>query len=173
MKMSDLFPSKWLKAEDLEEGATLALTIKDVVMEELGQGAKKETKPVVYFRDSDKGLVLNKTNGSIIAKMYGDNTDEWIGKTITLFTMEVDSFGDIVRAVRVKERKPAKSNGSGNAPAKTKEDFVLIVQQHGVNKDEANVVAGRHRRPDNTIDWDAAIAELHKRQDSPLFEKAA
>lgn len=101
MKMSEMFPSRFLKAEEFGVDERKTLTIKTVEIEELGQGAKKEPKPVVYFREIDKGLVLNKTNGAMVAELYGDDTDEWTGKKITLVTLEVDSFGDIVRAIRV------------------------------------------------------------------------
>ena len=46
MKISDVFPSKYLKAEDLE-GANVTVTIEEVNREEVGP--KKESKLVISF----------------------------------------------------------------------------------------------------------------------------
>lgn len=109
MKISEAFPSKYMKAEDFEEGEVRILTIRNIEIEELGQDKnKKEAKPVISFREPNtKGLVLNKTNAAIIAKFYGDEMDDWIGKKIALHVIEVESFGDVVKAIRVKTKQPA------------------------------------------------------------------
>jgi hypothetical protein len=74
MKISDIFPSKYLKAEDLE-GANVTVTIEQVNREEVGP--KKESKLVISFANTLKKMVLNKTNAATIAKLYGEETDEW------------------------------------------------------------------------------------------------
>ena len=95
---NDFFPSKFLKAEDLD--ADLAVTIKHVLIEKLQTG---EEKPVVYFNETEKGLIVNKTNFSAIAKLTGKpNSDNWGGEKITLTVMDVEFKGDIVSAIRVK-----------------------------------------------------------------------
>jgi len=124
MKMSEMYPSRFLKAEDFAEDERKTFTIKSVDLEELGQG-KKETKPVVSFRDSEKGLVLNKTNGAVVAEMYGDDTDEWTGKKITLITLEVDSFGDVVRAIRISKTKPVAAPPAPSAESPNKKHPVV------------------------------------------------
>lgn len=110
MKLSDLYPSKYMKAEDFQEGETRTVVIDRVEVELLGK--KQEEKPVLYFRQNQKPLVMNKTNAAIIGALYGSETDEWTGKPIVLYTLEVDSFGDIVRAIRVRTKAP-----SGSRPA--------------------------------------------------------
>lgn len=107
MKTNDVFPSKYLKAEDdlFDNGAEVIATIKDVIKEKMGRG--DEEKPVMYFKEISKGFVVNKTNWSVIEKLLkADDSDDWIGEKIALTTMEVDSFGEIVRAIRVKPTKP-------------------------------------------------------------------
>lgn len=106
MRVSDMYPARFMKADDFEEDEVRIVTIKSVEMEELGQGKDKQSKPVIFFRDHEKQLVLNKTNASIIAKFYGDDSDDWFGKKIALHAIEVESFGDIVRAIRVKTTPP-------------------------------------------------------------------
>lgn len=110
MKISDAFPSKYLKASDLEND--VHVTIKRVVKEPLkNKAGKDEEKPVVYFEEGDKGLVCNRTNWNSIAKQHGDESDDWAGKTVTLTVAQVDSFGEIVDAIRIKAPKKA-SGGS-------------------------------------------------------------
>jgi hypothetical protein len=104
MKLSEVFPSKYLKAD--EWNGDLVVTIKRVTVEELGSGAKKDTKPVLYFQEADKGLACNKTNSSTIAKLYGDDTDDWIGKRIILFSTDVEFGGEMTRAIRVRAKSP-------------------------------------------------------------------
>jgi hypothetical protein len=106
MKGSEVFPSRYLKAEELEED--VEVTIKKVVLEELeDKKGEKAQKPVCYFEEGPKGLILNKTNWFMIAKQHGDESDDWVGKRITLTTVDVDAFGDVVSAIRVKApRKP-------------------------------------------------------------------
>lgn len=111
MKLNEVFPSKWLKAEDFSEGEIRTVTIKGVTLEEFKANGKTEMKPVMEFTN-EKPMVLNKTNAGIIEKLYGDDTDEWLAKKIDLFTMEVESFGDIVAAIRVKNRVPASTKST-------------------------------------------------------------
>jgi hypothetical protein len=123
LNINEMFPSKWLKAEDFAEGENKVLTIKDIKYQTLGQGAKAEDKPVVEFRE-DKPLVLNKTNAHVIAQLYGGDTDAWIGKRITAYTMDVDSFGDIVRAIRIRNAIPGEAAQSQAAQSQAAQSAV-------------------------------------------------
>lgn len=101
MKSSDVFPSKYLKSEELD--GDLSLTIREVIMETLASREKgEESKPVCYFDEIEKGLILNKTNWSLIAKQHGDESNDWAGKAVTLTVIDVDAFGDVVSAIRIK-----------------------------------------------------------------------
>lgn len=110
MRISDQFPSDYLRAVDVENEATFIMAT--VKMEKLGE----DTKPVLYFEEQEKGLVLNKTNASTIATLYGDDTDEWRGEAITLFSAMVSFQGRNVPAVRVKapSRKKAAVAAAGS-----------------------------------------------------------
>ena len=103
MKISDVFPSKYLKAEDLE-GANVTVTIEEVNREEVGP--KKESKLVISFANTLKKMVLNKTNAATIAKLYGEETDEWLGKRIILYSKDTEFQGEMVLALRVSLQKP-------------------------------------------------------------------
>src|SRR5688500_9223445 len=105
MNISTAFPSKYLKAAELE--ADTVFTIDRIEMENVApQGKPDEIKPVVYFQEDERGVVLNKTNSETISSLYGPETDDWVGKQITLFATEVDFQGKQVLAIRVRLKKP-------------------------------------------------------------------
>lgn len=103
-RLGDMFPSKYLKADDCDPD--LVLTMSEVKMETVGQGDEADYKPVLHFHETEKGLVLNKTNSTSIAKLYGDETDAWEGKKVALFATEVDFQGKQVMAIRVRLKAP-------------------------------------------------------------------
>jgi hypothetical protein len=107
MRMSDIFPSKYVKAADLN-GKTVTLTIKSLAVEDmLNHSNEHERKPVLYFERATKGLVLNRTNAMIIVGLYGDESDEWTGKRISIYPTKVRAFGTMQDAIRVREEIPA------------------------------------------------------------------
>lgn len=112
MQISTVFPSNYLRAVDLGS-ATPTVTIDKILVEDVGSG---DQKPVLYFRGKNKGVVLNKTNASNISLLYGDETDAWIGKQITLFTTWVDFQGRSVQAIRVRPVRPEQGNVQQAAP---------------------------------------------------------
>ena len=108
MKMSDAFPSAFLKAADLK-GRAVRVTIAGVSVEKIGD----DTKPIVHFVGKEKGLVLNKTNSNRIVEATGsDETDDWDGWSVTLYPCKVDFQGKRVDAIRVDDR-PGSSKGPG------------------------------------------------------------
>ena len=95
------FPSDYLKAADLDD------TPRSLKMQRIEFGVKvgDDEKPILYFSGEPKGLVLNKTNANIISKIYGTETDDWIGKEIILYNAMVEFKGDMVEAIRVRAPK--------------------------------------------------------------------
>ena len=106
MNFDELYPSKFLRAEDLAD-APLPVTITGVTLEEIGN----EKKVVMTFANVPKKLIVNKTNGKSVRKLYGADTDDWIGKKITLVPTMVDFKGESVEAIRIRAaatpKKPA------------------------------------------------------------------
>ena len=79
LRFNDLYPSRYLKPADIGTD-DLILTIDKVLVEEMGFADRKETKPVLYFLDHEKVLVLNRTNAGILANLYGEQVSGWAGK---------------------------------------------------------------------------------------------
>ena len=116
--IDDLFPSPYLKCKDIGDSDRV-LTIERIVKEPFGFGDVQEIKPVIYFVETDKGLVLNKTNTFTIANMYGVDYSVWNGKRITLYTTEVSFQGTTIMGIRIRMRSPGQDPGSSTAEAET------------------------------------------------------
>ena len=99
MDVSAMFPGNYLKEADLKAREIL-VTMKDIKHEEVGP--RKDPKYVLYFNESDRGLVLNKTNATNISNIYGVETAGWMGKQIILFPATTDFQGQVTPCIRVK-----------------------------------------------------------------------
>lgn len=95
MNMNDIYPSKYLKADDLM-GREVRVIMATVEMEKIGD----DNKPVLYFKGKDKGVVLNKTNASTIAAAYGNESEDWLDQPLILFSVMVDFQGKVAPAIR-------------------------------------------------------------------------
>ena len=79
------------KVEDLKglKYRTVGLAVD--VFKELGVvetvGREREDKPVLYFAEYTKGVILNKTNADAVAAVFGDEEDDWPGHKLQLVTV--------------------------------------------------------------------------------------
>ena len=97
----DKFPSKWLRAADLDKPRLV--TIKKIAEEEVGD----DIKPVAYFHGEERGLGLNITNCRSIEEIAGtDDVDLWEGKTLVIFKTQTDYQGKRVDCIRIRAAKP-------------------------------------------------------------------
>lgn len=101
------FDYKFTGAYELQPGEERTLTINKTAREEVANTAGTKTLCfVAYFTESNKPMVLNKTNCKTIAKLYGANVEGWIGKRIIIKSEQVKAFGELVDALRVKNVMP-------------------------------------------------------------------
>src|SRR5271165_4152014 len=99
MLMQDLYPTKHLSGTSVS--APIKATIDKVVVEPVGQG--NERKPILYFREGHKPMILNRTNADILAQKYGHDSDDWLGAQIVIFTTPVtDPSGKVVQGLRIR-----------------------------------------------------------------------
>jgi hypothetical protein len=115
--------SKYLRAEDVPRETTLR--IKRATEEVIGMGTEREQKLVAWFTNTEKGLVLNRTNNRTIRAAYGDDTAGWAGKLVTVFLTQSDFKGRLVPALRVRIPPPKQASGNGQ-PAKTAQDALEV-----------------------------------------------
>jgi F0F1-type ATP synthase alpha subunit len=112
MKVKDMIESKYLRKEDYEEDTVH--TIKGVKLEDLGKDERKEERWILYFREASKGMVLNVTTIRVLEAAYGDDTDLWLGKKITIYVDPNVSFqGRVVGGLRLRPMKPEKTARPG------------------------------------------------------------
>ena len=83
MSILSKYPSKYLKGDDVEVGETcLIKEVRDELV-----GTAQELKPVVYFDEYPKGVILNKTNAKALVKVFGDDEMLWPGKRVVVTTV--------------------------------------------------------------------------------------
>jgi len=126
MRISAAFPSEYLKAADLQ-GQNVRVVIDRVEMRDVGD----DTKPVVFFQNKNKGVVMNKTNANNIAIAYGDDTDDWTGKEVILYEAMVDFQGRSVAAIRI--RPPAAKDRPKPALKVATQQATQLTQQPSEN----------------------------------------
>lgn len=84
-KSDRLFP--YIKGIMLANKPDLLLTIKRLVVEEVGSQRGSEDIELLYFEEKTKSLILNQTMSMTLIEMFGANTDKWIGKQIYLYAI--------------------------------------------------------------------------------------
>jgi len=120
MKVDQAYPNKYMKAGDVKE-TPAPYTITDVSIEEIGRN--RDEKVVISFKGEGKSFVCNKTNCNTIAKALGtDEMDDWIGKTIRLYSTEVQFGDEMVEAIRV-SLKPGFPAKEDDVPGRQKRDW--------------------------------------------------
>ena len=97
MKISEVYPSKFLKAADLASRDHKVI-IESVVHEKLGD----DMKPVVSYRGWSKCHPLNKGVSQFIADGLGDETNSWIGREIVIYPTTTDYQGKRYEVVRAR-----------------------------------------------------------------------
>ena len=108
MNINQMTPSKYLKQADVP--APALVTVRTFSHDNVAQEGKPEEKKwVMHFDEFESGLVMNSTNLQLTAMAMGsEETEDWIGKQIVLFSDPNVSFGGKlvgglrIRAVRKK-----------------------------------------------------------------------
>lgn len=132
VNFDQLYPGRFIKAGELL-GKKVPVTITAVDLEELVGDAGKQVKAVLSFAETQKRLVLCKTNGICVREMFGKQIADWIGKRIVLFEDvwngepctriwgSPDIESDMQVEVALPRRKPFKRTLRATAPKTTQE----------------------------------------------------
>jgi hypothetical protein len=108
-KLDDFYPSRFLKATDIEEDTLVTISEVGADTFQDDDGSKRK-KPIAYFQEPGiKGLILNKTNFSKIAEIAGDDTEGWHGVKLILFPDKVSMRGKSVDTIRVRKAPTPKA----------------------------------------------------------------
>ena len=111
IKVSDNYEaSGYLSADDVgREEIELQIVACD-----LEDPDDKGEKICIRFADFEQVLLLNRTNAEYLAEKLGDDTDNWLGQKIVLYTAQTMFGGRKTRGIRVRVPVPA------TAPAEAK-----------------------------------------------------
>jgi hypothetical protein len=107
MKVSQMYPKRYATGDDLH-GKSLTLTIAGVKNEKMRPqpNVPEIEKWVVYFIETKKGIVLNRTLAYQIAEILGnEETQEWQGKKITIYPQSIMVAGKKVNTIRARAAK--------------------------------------------------------------------
>lgn len=120
MHISALKKSNFLTRNDVGRG--VLVTIKAIHEQNVAkEGAPEEMRWCMSFVELDKPLVLNSTNGQIIAQITkSEETDSWPGHKIVLYDDPNVSFGGkLVGGIRVRapRNQPAPAAKPAPVPA--------------------------------------------------------
>ena len=106
MNVNDLKSSKFLSKADVEPPVLVTI----VSCEEMNvalESQAPELKWTLNFKELDKPLVLNVTNGQLLAAITGsEESEDWIGKTVVLYNDKTVSYaGEITGGIRIRASK--------------------------------------------------------------------
>lgn len=103
-----LYNPNYMGAWSINQGQEIILTIESVRFEGVkGMKGRSEDCTVIYWKQDQKPFILNKTNAKSITKSIGSPyIEDWAGHNIKLYVdPNVEAFGDIVEALRVRSSK--------------------------------------------------------------------
>ena len=117
MKMTDLFPSKYLKAADLR-GQPRVVTIKKVEHVVFKDDGTDVLKAVLHFEEKDtRAVVVNKSNFAMLTEICGSDDDaDWPDNKIELRCEKVRFKAGLVDSIRIYPPPRVKAAKAKDAP---------------------------------------------------------
>ena len=117
-KISEMIESKYLKQSDFPD--PLIVTVAKIGQMNIAkEGDAPDHKWAVRFNEFSKPMLLNSTNIKLLEKACGsDDTDDWIGKEVVVYTDDSVSFGgQVVGGLRIRKQESAPTRKASTAAA--------------------------------------------------------
>lgn len=117
-KIGEMIESKYLKQSDFP--SPLIVTISKIGQVNIAkEGDAPEHKWAIRFKEFTKPMLLNTTNLKLLEKACGsDDTDDWIGKEVIVYTDDSISFGgQVVGGLRIRREESAPTRKAATAGA--------------------------------------------------------
>ena len=113
--VSEMFPSKWLRAADLPRVVTVKIASVDV--QEMRQvDGTRAWKALIGFEGKEKRLIVNKTQAEALARLTGsEHFANWIGHTVRLAPATAHN-GRATIAILAAEQPAVLTNGASSEP---------------------------------------------------------
>lgn len=105
MKSTNFTESKYLNAKSAGHLNGKTICIYEVKSALIGQGEDATKKMVIGFEDIEKILVVNRTNNEILTEAYGDETDNWVGKSVILNLVTLSFRGERTLSIQLTPAK--------------------------------------------------------------------
>jgi hypothetical protein len=101
MKWSDY--DEYLNPTHFGDKKDVTLTIREVTADEVySQSEKRNVQtPVIWFRETKKGLVLSRTNRRTLAQAFGDDAASCIGRKVVLKITPMRVAGKDMQVIRI------------------------------------------------------------------------
>ena len=104
--MRQAFPSDYLSAKDIQAKGPQKVTINAVNSEQVRGDNGLEDKWILSFNGCRKRLILNVTNNNTLIDAFGYESNDWLGKAVTMFTVDVQFGSKMVLGLRLKIEAP-------------------------------------------------------------------
>ena len=120
-----MYPSKYIKGAELKaHGKPVVLTITRIEPRHELKGKKgdEEYKPCLFFKETEKGMVLNVTNANSIAAHHGRDPRRWIGKQVALCSKNEKVGRERRDCVRIDDNTMERLAGSPQMPSRPLDD---------------------------------------------------
>lgn len=115
MDINKAFPSKYLKSDDIK-GHEPEVIVASCEMEKVEGG---DERPVLHFKGKDKGLIINKTNATMMVSLAGSPlTEQWTGTRVKLVVVWTEFGGKPIEGIRIRptNNQPAQAQAPPPAP---------------------------------------------------------
>lgn len=136
MNAKFLNPSNYFSAAELEACAIagreptfkiLAVALEDVE----DQNNRTKKKGSLTLEGADKPWLCNVTNARCLVAMFGEETDRWLGKRVTLHPERVMAFGEWTLGVRVSGSPDITAPVSVRIKLRKKKEQILTMKPTG------------------------------------------
>lgn len=103
MNANTLMPKELISGADVHDakGRSISLNATIAGLKQIEVGQDKELRWALTFRGTERKLTLNVTNKDKLVKLFGAETDDWIGKKVALYGAEATFGGKTTQAVRI------------------------------------------------------------------------
>ncbi len=118
-KIGEIYQSRFITSDDFQNPVQLTILRTYIDSPPTRPGETPRQQVVLQFHETQKELGLNRSNATVLASMYGDDTDYWQNKKVVIFKEIGMSFGQQKWLVKIRDERAyaAPQAGLGAAPA--------------------------------------------------------
>lgn len=134
MNAKFLNPANYFTVTDFPEGVAeptykiLSVTLEDIEDEK----GKVKRKGSIALDGVGKQWLANVTNVRCLVAMFGEETDRWVGKRVTVFSERVMAFGEWTLGVRLRGSPDLEKPVSVRIKLRKKREQIITMQRTGV-----------------------------------------